>query len=133
VTPRKRSGEHAATRAVDATLEQVLNGLEDAASDDEQRDALLAAISRLDDLTARSDAYENSLVNSPILGFSGKGSVLGETSGHPFVELVSNSEFEAQVNLVRAAKNEVMSRTLTSLEALQTAANSLDALRQSAG
>lgn len=136
MTPRDRADEHTAATAVDATLEHALNRIEHAVgeyletSGDAQRDALIAAIGELDDLTARSDAYENSLVNSPILGFSGKGSVLGETSGHPFVEMVPNSELAAQVDLVKAAKAEILGRTLTTLEALRAAAASLDELRR---
>jgi hypothetical protein len=136
VTHRDRADEHIAATAVDATLEHALNGIELAIgayledSGDAERDSLVAAIGVLDDLAAQSDAYENSLVNSPILGFSGKGSVLGETSGHPFVEMVPNSELAAQVDVVKAAKAEVVGRTLTTFEALRAAVTSLDELRR---
>jgi hypothetical protein len=125
-----------ATTPVDATLEQILDNVEDAvaayleASDSSQLDALVAALGQLDEYTARSDAYESSLVNAPIWGLSGKGSVLGETSGHPFVELVPNSVLDTQVELVKHAKSEVRTRTLTTLESLRAALAALDEARQ---
>jgi hypothetical protein len=120
---------------VDATLAQALNVVEHAVaayladSASPERDALHAAIQAIDVLSARSDAYENSLVNSPIWGFSGKGAVLGETSAHPLVELVPATELAAQAALVKAARAELAAPTLTNLQALADAASALEQLR----
>jgi hypothetical protein len=120
---------------VDATLERLLVDVQltvhaylDASGEPERR-ALEQALARVDEHVARSDAYSHSFLDSPFLGVIGKGSVLGETSNLPFVELVPNVVLNAQVELVQRAKAEVQERSLTSLHALQSAAQSLEAAR----
>jgi hypothetical protein len=125
-----------AATPVDATLEQILDNVEQAvseyleASDAPQHDALVAALGALDEHAARSDAYENSLVNSPIWGLSGKGSVLGETSGIPFVEMVPNAVLGSQIELVKDVRSEVRSRSLTTFESLRASYAALDEARR---
>jgi hypothetical protein len=130
-----RDGSEGAT-AVDATLEQILDDVAQAVgaylvqTGESERDALVAALRSLDEQTDHSDAYENSLENAPIWGVTGKGSVLGETGAHPFVEMVPNTVLQAQIAIVKCAKAEAQERSLTTLEALRAASVALDDARR---
>lgn len=120
---------------VDATLERLLVDVQltvDAyleTSEEPQRHALVQSLARVDEHVARSDAYAHSFLDAPFLGVIGKGSVLGETSNLPFVELVPSVVLTAQVHLVQRAKEEVQERSLTSLHSLQLAARALEDAR----
>lgn len=112
---------------VDATLEVDLRAVEQAVDEylaspgARQREELVAQLTALDDQIAKSDAYESSFVGSGILGLASKGSVIGETSGEPFVEAVAAAEFRAQIALVKAAKLEIEAPTPATMDDLRAA------------
>lgn len=93
------------------------------------RKALLSALEALDQQTAASDAYEDSVVGSAVFGFSPKGSVIGETSRNPIAEELSASVLRAQVTLVKAAKAAVTAPGAPTLDTLRTASSALAALQ----
>jgi len=112
---------------VDATLALDLSMVEGAVDaylatpDDVTRDGLIAQLAALDEQTAASDAFEISVADSAMFGFSSKGSVIGETRSVPLVEVIPSDRFELQVALVRAAKREVAAPTPQSMDALRAA------------
>ncbi|MFZ0248586.1 MAG: hypothetical protein WAL61_01475 [Acidimicrobiales bacterium] len=120
---------------VEATLEGVIARVEQAVvaylsdATDCTRRSLVAALERLDDQTEQSDAYENSVIGSAALGYASKGEVVGETSIDPVVDEVPSSELNAQLALVRAAKDEVRGPTPGTFAALQGASTALVAAR----
>ena len=120
---------------VDATLESDIDDVEQAVArylgdaTAAPRAALLAALERLDDRTDQSDQYQNSVIGSAAIGFAAKGEVLGETSLDPVVEQVPPDELQAQVALVRAAKDEIRGPTPATLASLQAAHAALAATR----
>ena len=120
---------------VDATLEGDIEAVEQAVADylggptDASRARLLAALERLDDRTEQSDGYENSVIGSGAIGFAAKGGVLGETSADPVVEQVAPDELQAQVALVRAAKDEIRGASPAHFASLQAAHTALAATR----
>ncbi len=95
------------------------------------RNQLLVALEALDERINQSDAYEGSVVGSGALGFSSKGSVVGETSAASVAEEIPESEWQAQTVLVRAAKQEVTTPTSDHLAALSAAQQALAAARSS--
>jgi len=98
---------------------------------DGSRKALLEELEKLDSQISLGDAYAASIVDSGIYGQSSKGSVLGETSSHSFAESVPGALFQAQVALVRAAKDVVRGRGLNAaaLADLRAASDTLEALQ----
>lgn len=95
----------------------------------ELRRELLSALEALDQQTAASDAYEESIVGSAVLGFSPKGSVIGETSRNSIAEELPGSVLRAQITLVKAAKAAVTEPGPTTFDALRTASSSLAAMQ----
>ena len=61
------------------------------------------------------------MVGSGALGFSSKGSVVGETSAASVAEEIPEAEWQAQTVLIRAAKQEVTTPTPDHLAALSAA------------
>jgi hypothetical protein len=124
--------------AVDAALASDLVGVEEAVSAylhdpaDGLRNQLLLALEALDDQISQSDAYESSVVGSGALGFSSKGSVIGETSAASPAEEIPEAELQAQTVLIRAAKQEVTTPNSEHRAALEAAQRGLAALRSSA-
>jgi hypothetical protein len=120
---------------VDAALESDLAGVEQSVADylkdptGTTRQSLVAALEELDDRTAQSDAYEGSVIGSGAVGYASKGEVLGETSIDSVVDEMPNAELNAQVALVRAAKDEVRGPTPDTLAALLSATAALAATR----
>jgi hypothetical protein len=120
---------------VDATLEGDIEQVEASIAEyldtptDITRQALLEALERLDDQTDRGDAYESSVIGSAAWGYASKGEVLGETSIDPVVDEVAGAELEAQVGLVKAAKNEVRRPSPEAFSILQSALAALAAAR----
>ena len=92
------------------------------------RGALRAALDRLDRQTAASDAYQASIVDSGVFGVTSKGSVIGETSSNPMTEELPATVLDAQVALVRAAKDALATPGPASSAALREAVVALDAL-----
>ncbi|HEY1443632.1 MAG TPA: hypothetical protein VGF51_01940 [Acidimicrobiales bacterium] len=93
------------------------------------RTKLLDVLERLDAQIDRSDAYENSVIGSAALGYSSKGSVIGETSSASAAENISEPVLLAQTILIKAAKREVTTPTPETLADLRTASQALDAER----
>ncbi|HVA05503.1 MAG TPA: hypothetical protein VNG12_02060 [Acidimicrobiales bacterium] len=102
---------------------------------DGSRHAMLAELDKLDAQIDLGDAYAASVVDSGIFGQTSKGSVLGETSSHSITEPVPGAVLQAQVALVRAAKNVVRARgaDATALTELRAASDSLKALQDQPG
>ena len=122
--------------AVDASLELDIETVEDAIEaylknpSVELRNELLAALERLDQHIASSDAYESSAIGSGAVGYSTKGSVLGETSSAAPVEGIPESVLQAQMLVIKAAKREVTAPTPDTLADLRAANQALIAARR---
>ena len=121
--------------AVDATLEGDIARVEQSVAHylgdptDESRQLLLAALEGLDAQTEQSDAYGESVIGSGALGYASKGEVLGETSIDSVVDEVTSAELAAQLDLVKAAKEEVRGPTPATFAALQSASAALAGAR----
>ncbi len=117
---------------VDATLEQDLRAverevdayLEQQTSD--RLDALEAALARLDAQTAESDAWIAGVTSTASWGVDPKGTVVGETSDVPVAEDVPGAELNAQIELVKAAKQVVQDSNPQTVGALRAARAALD-------
>jgi hypothetical protein len=98
---------------------------------DGPRKALLAELDKLDAQIDLGDTYAASIVDSGVLGQSPKGDVLGQTSSNSLVEPVPGELLQAQVGLVRAAKDVVRGRGLDAgaLTDLRAASDALQALQ----
>ena len=123
---------------VDAALASHLAAVEEAVSaylrdpSDGLRNQLLLALEALDEQVNQSDAYESSVVGSGALGFSSKGSVIGETSAASAAEEIPEAELQAQTLLIRAAKQEVTTPSPEHLAVLGAAQQQLAVRRSSA-
>ena len=121
--------------SVDATLEGDIDRIEQSVADyldaptDESRRLLLAALEGLDAQTEQSDAYGESVIGSGALGYASKGEVLGETSIDSVVDEVPSAELTAQLDLVKAAKEEVRGPTSGTFAALRAASAALAGAR----
>ena len=74
-----------------------------------------------------SDAYHSTLTaQTTSYGMTSMYWVFGETSRHPVVDQVLGPTLQAQVTLVKAAKDLVRTPTPAVLEALRTARAALD-------
>jgi hypothetical protein len=93
------------------------------------RHELLAALERLDQHIDRSDAYESSVIGSAALGYSAKGSVIGETSTSSPAEDIPEAVLRAQTALIKAAKREVTGPTSDTFADLRAANQALAAVR----
>jgi hypothetical protein len=120
---------------VDSTLEGDIAQVEQSISDYLQnptstlRHSLSTALEQLDIQTDRSDSYENSIVGSAAWGYSSKGEVVGETNQYPIVDEVQGSELKAQIDLVKAAKNEVRGPSPETFAELRSASATLASIR----
>lgn len=125
--------------SVDATLELDLGTVEqsiEAYLKDPTvnlRNELLTALERLDQQIDRGDAYESSVIGSGALGFSAKGSVIGETSSASPIEDIPESLLRAQAVLIKAARREVMAPTPDTFADLRAANQALSAERSKEG
>jgi len=121
--------------AVDAALERVLSAAEQAIElflenpTDSRHQELVSALEEVDRQTEASDAFSESVVGSGAVGYSTKFSVIGETSANPIGEEVPTSVFQAQIALVRAAKNAAADRTEDKISTLRRANGTLAGLR----
>ncbi len=95
------------------------------------RRALSEELDTLDAQIDLGDTYAASIVDSSIFGQSPKGSVLGETSSHSIAESVPGAVLQAQITLVRAAKNVVRDHGVDpgAVSDLRAASDSLEALQ----
>jgi hypothetical protein len=133
---RKRGGaSQNQVMAVDVQLEDRVRKIEDlvggylrSPQDQAARQALMAELERLDDQTARADAYSN--LRSVLVRYQVPRSwLIGATSDTSIGEDVSGAEFKAQVALVKAAKDAVRDTTAEAQSALQRAVDELAEVR----
>ena len=134
---RKRGG---ASRdqvvAVDVQLEDHIRTIEDLAGgylrspqDQATRQALVAGLEEFDDQVARADAYSN--FRSVLVRYQVPRSwLMGATSDTSIGEDVPGAEFEAQVAVVKAAKDAVGDTTAEAQSALQRANDELAQVRR---
>ena len=128
----EQSGEVVQEVDVDRVLESDICIVEQAVErylancTDEHCQELFAALDHLDDQTALGDAFHGRFGvlwrTSP--------AVVGATSFNPIAEDLPSPEFQAQVALVKAAKQEVLQRTPETLADLRAAAEELAAFSQ---
>jgi hypothetical protein len=120
---------------VDAALAQDLRALEtevDAYLQDQTSghlQALAEALAQLDARTADSDAWIAGVTNTASWGIDPKGTVIGETGSFPIAEDVRGAELNAQIELVKAAKQVVQGGTPQTVRALAQARDALDTSR----
>ena len=104
--------------AVDVQLEDHIRKIEDLAGgylrspqDEATRQALVAELDKLDDQTARADAYGN--FKSVLVRYQVPRSwLIGATSDASAGEDIPGAEFKAQVALVQAVKNAIRDTTV---------------------
>ena len=134
---RKRGGaSQDEVLAVDAQLEDHIREIEDlvggylrSPQDQATRYALAAELDKLDDQTARADAYSN--FRSVLVRYQVPRSwLIGATSDTSIGEDVPSAEFKAQVALVKAAKNAICDTTAEAQSALQRANDDLAEVRR---
>jgi hypothetical protein len=100
------------------------------AGEEESRQLLMTALERLGDQIDLGDAYVESIVDSAIFGQAPKGTILAETSRHSIAEEIPETVLQAQVSLVRTAKNAMRDPNPGILEDLQNASAALEAARR---
>lgn len=133
---KKKGDGAAAVISVDVALEGDIAQVEQSVADylrnptDGSRQLLLAGLERLDAQTDQSDAFGQSVIGSGALGYASKGEVLGETGLDPVVDDVPSAELAAQLDLVKAAKNEVRGPTPDTFAGLQSAHRALGDVRK---
>jgi hypothetical protein len=121
--------------SVDVTLEQDIGDAEQAIEaylrgpDEASRHGLLLVLERLDRQVELGDAYEDTVVGSGALGYSTKGSVVGETSSSSAAEDIPGLELQLQTELIRAAKKEVTRPTADTMAVLRSASQELALFR----
>jgi len=134
---RKRGGARQdQVMAVDVHLEDHIRAIEDLVGgylqnpqDQATRYALAAELDKLDDQTARADAYGN--FRSVLVRYQVPRSwLIGATSDTSIGEDVPSAEFKAQVALVKAAKNAICDTTAEAQSALQRADDDLAEVRR---
>jgi hypothetical protein len=94
------------------------------------RHSLLLTLERLTALTDQGDAYGLSVIGSAAVGSASKGEVLGETSIDSVVDEVPSEQLNAQLTLVKAAKEEVRGPTAATFASLQAANAALAQVRK---
>jgi hypothetical protein len=120
---------------VDAALAESLRGVESEVDaylqhqTSEHLRALEEALARLDTQTADSDAWIAGVTNTASWGIDPKGTVIGETGSLPIAEDVPGAELNAQIELVKAAKQVVQDDTPHTVRALDQARAALDSFR----
>jgi hypothetical protein len=122
--------------AVDVRLEDSIRGIEGlvggylrSPQDEPTRQALLAELEKLDDQTARADAY-NDLRAVAVRYQVPRSELIGATSGTSTGEDVPGAEFKAQVALVKAAKEAIRNPTTEARSALRRASDELAEVRR---
>ena len=132
---KKQASGEAVQVSVDAALEGDIEQVEQSVAGylrdptDQSRGSLLAALEGLDAQTDQCDAYRESVIGSGALGYASKGEVLGETSIDSVVDEVPSAELTAQLDLVKAAKEEVRGPTPGTFAALGAASAALAGAR----
>ena len=110
-------------------IEGLVGGYLRSPQDEAARQALVAELEKLDDQTARADAYGNFRA---VLGRYQvpRSWVMGATSDASIGEDVPGAEFRAQVALVKAARNAIRDTTAEAQSALQRASDELAEVRR---
>lgn len=135
---RKRDGaSQDQVMAVDVELEEHIRTIEGLVAgylrspqDEATRQALAAELEKFDDQTANADAYSN--FRSVLVGLQVPRSwLIGATSDASIGDDVPSAELEAQVALVKAARNAIRDRTAEAQSALQRASDELAEVRRS--
>jgi hypothetical protein len=124
--------------AVDVQLEDHIREIEGLVGDylrsphdEAARQALVAELEKLDDQTARADAYSN--FRAVLVRYRVPRSwATGATSDTSTAEDVPGAEFRAQVALVKAARNAIRDTTAEAQSALQRANDELAEVRRAA-
>jgi len=118
---------------VDAALESAIGDVQQAVgtyldipSEGARRD-LLASLEHLDDRLARCDGYTNSARFTPAAVGYLSNATIGATSQNSVVEELPSGVFQAQVALVKAAKQEIREHTPATLASLRAAFATLGA------
>jgi hypothetical protein len=120
---------------VDATLQRLLGAVEREVDEylrhqtPELLHALEQALARLDAQTAESDAWISGVTNTASWGVDPKGTVVGETGSFTIAEDVPSAELNAQIELVKAAKQVVQRATTQTVGALEQARVGLEESR----
>jgi hypothetical protein len=83
--------------------------------------ALRDALAQLDDVTAASDLWAQSVTSSGAWGYPDKQLAIGQTAATPVVDHEGSAHFSAQVKLVQEAKAVVHHPEPSSVEALRAA------------
>jgi hypothetical protein len=110
-------------------IEGLVDGYLRSPQDEATSQALLAELEKLDDQTARADAYSN--FRSVLVRYQVPRSwVTGATSDTSTGEDVPSAEFHAQVALVKAAKDAIRDPTAEAQSALQRANDELAEVRR---
>jgi hypothetical protein len=121
--------------AVDATLERALTAVEQSIKPflldpaGGPREALVTALHQLDCQTYASDAFSENVIGSGAVGEVNKFSIIGEASANPIAEEVETAVFQAQIALVRAAKDAAVEQTPETISELRRVNATLTALR----
>ena len=122
--------------AIDVQLEDHIREIEGrvggylrSPQDQAARQALLAELDKLDDQTARADAYGN--FKAVLVRYQvPRSPVIGATSAASTAQDVPSAEFKAQVALVKAARNAIRDPTAEAQSALQRAHDELAEVRR---
>jgi hypothetical protein len=121
---------------VDRTLEEAIQDVEVAvdahlsAPSTGHRNDLVAALGRLDQLTSLGDIYQSRIMSSGLMGTALPSTVLGARSDAPMAEDIPRSEMQAQIALVRAAKDECAGGGSATQSALRDAVSRLAEARE---
>jgi len=124
----KKQPDHELEIDVDLSLERDISAVEQAVDNylqnpnESLRGELLAALEALDGQLAEGDAYQARL-RYPVGGADS--TVVGATSASPLAKELPATEFQAQVALVKAAKNAVTRLTPDTLADLHAASDAL--------
>jgi hypothetical protein len=89
----------------------------------------VASLGRLDEQIERSEAFDTNRSGAFTFGSAPSLAIVGDATDNPIVEQVVAAEFQAQVTLVRAAKDEVRDPSPGALEALRSASAALTEAR----
>jgi hypothetical protein len=134
--PSSSVARHDQVMAVDVRLEDSIRGIEGlvggylhSPQDEATRQALLAELEKLDDQTARADAYKD-LRAVAVRYQVPRSELIGATSDTSTGEDVPGAEFKAQVALVKAAKEAIRNPTTEARSALRRASDELAEVRR---
>ena len=113
------------------TIEGLVGGYLRNPRDEATRQALVAELEKLDDQTARADAYSD--LKAVLVRYQvPRSPLVGATCDTSTGEDLPSAEFRAQVALVKAARNAIRDTTAEAQSALQGASDELAEVRRAA-